>query len=55
MSQLVDAMGGGSATAARVLSWLVVYNFLCLPCFIAFGALYGHLMFPTSSLSMIIG
>ncbi|KAL6357950.1 hypothetical protein LRP88_08129 [Fusarium phalaenopsidis] len=50
MSQLVDAMGGGSAVAARILSWLIVFDLLCLPCFIAFGALYGHLMFPTSSL-----
>ncbi|KAI8690854.1 hypothetical protein NCS56_00076900 [Fusarium sp. Ph1] len=55
MSQLVDAMGGGSAVAARILSWLIVFDLLCLPCFIAFGALYGHLMFPTSSLGMIIG
>ncbi|KAJ4173700.1 hypothetical protein NW754_012696 [Fusarium falciforme] len=55
MSQLVDAMGGGSAVTARVLSWLIVFDLLCLPCFIAFGALYGHLMFPTSSLGMIIG
>ncbi|KAJ3526528.1 hypothetical protein NM208_g7406 [Fusarium decemcellulare] len=55
MSQLVDAMGGGSAVAARVLSWLIVFDVLCLPCFIAFGALYGHLMFPTSSLGLIIG
>ncbi|KAF4469052.1 ABC transporter [Fusarium albosuccineum] len=55
MSQLVDAMGGGSAVAARVLGWLIVFDVLCLPCFIAFGALYGHLMFPTSSLGLIIG
>ncbi|KAM5356058.1 hypothetical protein ACJ41O_002704 [Fusarium nematophilum] len=55
MSQLVDAMGGGAAVGARVLGWLIVFDVLCLPCFIAFGALYGHLMFPTSSLGMIIG
>ncbi len=55
MSQLVDAMGGGSAVAARVLSWLIVFDVICLPCFIAFGALYGRLMFPTSSLGLLIG
>ncbi|KAH6898818.1 hypothetical protein B0T10DRAFT_120641 [Thelonectria olida] len=55
MSQLVDAMGGGSATAARVLGWLVVFDLLCLPCFAVFGVLYGQLMFPTASLGVVVG
>lgn len=55
MSQLVDAMGGGSATVARVLSWLFVFDVACLPCFIVFGVLYWHILFPDSSVGMLIG
>lgn len=55
MSQLVDGMGGGGVTVARVLSWLIVYDIACLPCFIVFGVLYWFLMFPTSSVGLLIG
>lgn len=55
MSQLVDAMGGGSAPAARVISWLLVFNSICLPCFIGLGALFGRIMFPTTSTGVLIG
>lgn len=55
MAQLVDAMGGGSATAARVLSWLIVYNLACLPAFIGFGGLYWRILFPTSDIGTLIG
>lgn len=55
MAQLVDAMGGGSATVSRVLSWLIVYNIVCLPCFIAFGALHWRIMFVSSDLGPLIG
>lgn len=55
MAQLVDAMGGGSATVARVLSWLIVYNLVCLPVFIGFGGLYWRILFPTSSIGTLIG
>ncbi|KAH6997790.1 hypothetical protein BKA56DRAFT_536741 [Ilyonectria sp. MPI-CAGE-AT-0026] len=44
MSQLVDAMGGGSAAAARVLAWLIIFDILCVPCFVVFGVLYGQLI-----------
>ena len=55
MAQLVDAMGGGSATAARVVSWLIVFDLACLPCFIVFGVLYWHILFPAASAGILIG
>ncbi|KAJ6445819.1 putative PWI domain mRNA processing protein [Purpureocillium lavendulum] len=54
MSQLVDAMGGGSATAARVVSWLLLFDAACLPCFIVFGVLHWYILFPSSSPWLLI-
>ncbi|KAK2590442.1 hypothetical protein QQS21_011873 [Conoideocrella luteorostrata] len=55
MAQLVDSMGGGSATLARVLSWLITYNLACLPVFIGFGGLYHRILFSKSDLSTLVG
>lgn len=55
MSQLVDAMGGNSTVISRVLSWLLVFDLYTLPVYITFGGLYWHLMFPTSSLGLLVG
>ncbi|RDA88905.1 hypothetical protein CP532_5458 [Ophiocordyceps camponoti-leonardi (nom. inval.)] len=55
MSQLVDAMGGGTATAARILSWLIVFDLGSLPCFIGTGLLFWRLLFPTLNGGLVIG
>lgn len=55
MSQLVDSMGGGSTAAARVLSWLVVFNTYCIPVFIIFGVLHWQILFRSSSAGTLIG
>ena len=55
MAQLVDAMGGGTASSARVMSWLLSYNLACLPLFIGFGGLYWRILFRTSSIGSLIG
>ncbi|KAH0602121.1 hypothetical protein MHUMG1_01000 [Metarhizium humberi] len=55
MSQLIDSMGGGTAIIARVLSWLLTLDLVALPCYIAMGALYQRLAFPSSSAGTLIG
>ncbi|RDA94986.1 hypothetical protein CP533_0160 [Ophiocordyceps camponoti-saundersi (nom. inval.)] len=55
MSQLVDAMGGGTAPAARVLSWLLVFDFVSLPCFIGTGLLYSRLLLPNLNAGLVVG
>lgn len=55
MSQLVDAMGGGGTSSARVLGWLFTFDIICLPCFIVFGVMYWKIMFPDSSAALVIG
>jgi ATP-binding cassette, subfamily A (ABC1), member 3 len=54
MSQLLDAMGGPMAPASRVLSWLLVLDVLSIPCFIVLGAIYAKMLFPTSSMGVVI-
>ncbi|RCI15997.1 hypothetical protein L249_1742 [Ophiocordyceps polyrhachis-furcata BCC 54312] len=55
MSQLVDAMGGGTATAARILSWLLVFDLGSLPCFVGTGLLFWRLLFPSLNAGLIVG
>lgn len=54
MSQLLDAMGGPMSPVSRVLSWLLVVDVLSIPCFVILGAIYSHMLFPTSSMSVVI-
>lgn len=54
MSQLLDAMGGPMSPISRVLSWLLVVDVLSIPCFIILGAIYSHMLFPTSSIGVVI-
>lgn len=55
MSQLVDAMGGGSAVFARVLSWLLVFGVSTIPVYVVFGVLYNKILFPSTGLGLIVG
>ncbi|KAJ0162707.1 ABC transporter A family member 2 [Colletotrichum tanaceti] len=50
MSQLVDAMGGNSA--ARVLSYLAVFNVIYFPLWVVLGALHWNSLWPTSNPSI---
>lgn len=54
MSQLLDAMGGPMSPVSRVLSWLLVVDVLSIPCFIILGVIYGNMLFPTSSMGVVI-
>lgn len=54
MSQLLDAMGGPMSPVSRVLSWLLVVDILSIPCFMILGVIYGNMLFPTSSMGIII-
>lgn len=54
MSQLLDAMGGPMSPVSRVLSWLLVVDVLGIPCYIILGVIYGNMLFPTSSMGVII-
>ncbi|KAF5010714.1 hypothetical protein FDECE_3125 [Fusarium decemcellulare] len=53
MSQLIDVMTGGAASA-RVLSYVIAFDIIYLPCWIIFGALYAHLLTPTSNAGITI-
>ena len=55
MSQLIDAMGGGSAAVSRVMGWLLTFNLTTLPIFIIFGALYKTLLFKSANVGVLIG
>ena len=55
LSQLIDSMGGSSAVPTRVLSWLLFADIACLPSFVVSGVLYWHIMFPSSSVGLLIG
>ncbi|KPM40517.1 hypothetical protein AK830_g6070 [Neonectria ditissima] len=48
MTQLIDVMGGGAA-AARVLSYVVAFDIIYLPCWIIFGLVYSRLLVPASN------
>lgn len=54
MSQLLDAMGGPMSPVSRVLSWLLVVDILSIPCFMILGVIYGNMLFPTSSMGIIV-
>lgn len=54
MSQLLDAMGGPMSPVSRVLSWLLVVDVLSIPCFMILGVIYGNMLFPTSSMGIVI-
>lgn len=54
MSQLLDAMGGPMSPVSRVLSWLLVVDVLSIPCFLILGVIYGNMLFPTSSMGVVI-
>lgn len=54
MSQLLDAMGGPMSPVSRVLSWLLVVDVLSIPCFIILGVIYGNMLFPASSMGLIV-
>ncbi|KAF4460712.1 ATP-binding cassette sub-family A member 9 [Fusarium albosuccineum] len=53
MAQLIDVMTGGAASA-RVLSYVIAFDVIYLPCWIIFGALYAHLLTPTSNAGITI-
>ncbi|KAG5657980.1 hypothetical protein KAF25_006931 [Fusarium avenaceum] len=48
MTQLIDVMGGG-AFSARVLSYVIAFDIIYLPCWIILGGIYSSLLLPTSS------
>lgn len=54
MSQLLDAMGGPMSPVSRVFSWLLVVDVLSIPCLIILGVIYGNMLFPTSSMGVIV-
>lgn len=55
MAQLIDSMGGGTTIATRVLSWLITFDLVALPCYVGLGVLYQRLAFPASGAAAIIG
>ncbi|KAM4057232.1 ABC transporter [Hirsutella rhossiliensis] len=55
LSQLIDSMGGGSTISTRVLSWIITFDLVALPCYIGFGILYQRLLFQASSVGTLIG
>ncbi|KAK5624427.1 hypothetical protein RRF57_000143 [Xylaria bambusicola] len=54
MSQLVDAMGGGGAIWARVLSYVITFDILYLPLWIILGAVFWHLLLPGQNAGIVI-
>ncbi|KAH7136911.1 hypothetical protein B0J13DRAFT_506674 [Dactylonectria estremocensis] len=48
MAQIIDVMTGGAASA-RVLSYVIAFDIIYLPCWIIFGAIYANLLVPTSN------
>lgn len=55
LSQLIDSMGGGSATSTRVLSWIITFDLVALPSYIGFGILYQRLAFQASGILTLVG
>lgn len=55
MSQLIDSMGGKWAPTMRTLSWIITLDVITLPCYIVFGVLYWYIIFPSSSVGLLIG
>lgn len=55
MSQLIDSMGGPWAPAMRVFSWIITVNAVTLPCYIVMGVLYWYIIFPSTSVGLLIG
>ncbi|KAJ3564459.1 hypothetical protein NPX13_g7837 [Xylaria arbuscula] len=54
MSQLVDAMSGGSAVWARVISYVITFDILYLPLWIILGAVFWHLLLPGQNAGVVI-
>ncbi|WYZ43756.1 hypothetical protein EsH8_VII_000192 [Colletotrichum jinshuiense] len=48
MSQLIDIMGGGAASA-RVLSYVIAFDIIYLPTWIILGGIFSSLLLPTSN------
>lgn len=55
MSQLIDSMGGKWAPTMRTLSWIITLDLITLPCYIVFGVLYWYIIFPSTSVGILIG
>jgi ABC-type multidrug transport system ATPase subunit len=55
MARLVDSMGNQWCLPARILSWILVIDLICLPLFLVFGLLYWKLAFPLSDALPLIG
>lgn len=55
LSQLIDSMGGGFPASTRVLSWVITFDLVALPCYVGLGILYQRLVLQASGAATLVG
>ncbi|KJZ74970.1 hypothetical protein HIM_05701 [Hirsutella minnesotensis 3608] len=55
LSQLIDSMGGGGIISTRVLSWVLTFDLVALPCYMGFAILYQRLVFQAAGFGTLLG